>query len=150
MSLCSWEGDILFLTGSGTFSVPSGSISGCYPLRGGLGSELADRSAWYSLLALLLEADPIRCAPRVDTAFWDREGSRLQSTQKGLVSLEADAVEAAFASQFCCAGWCYKVCEQYGKAKEQNIILKSVFLETWSMVLGIVCCSLLVLCPTWK
>lgn len=64
------------------------------------------------------------------------EGSRLQSTQKGLVSLEAAAFEAAFVSQDCSPGWCYKVREQYGKAKEQNSVLIFVFLETWSMVLS--------------
>lgn len=77
-------------------------------------------------------------------------GSRLQSTPKGLVSLKAAASEAAFASQSCSAGWDYKAREQYGKAKEQIIVLISVFLETWSVLLGTICCYLLVLCPTWE
>lgn len=78
------------------------------------------------------------------------EESMLQSIQKGCVSLKATFFEAAFASLDCSAGWCYKAPEQYGKAKEQNIILIFVFLETWSMVLGTICCYLLVLCPSWE
>ena len=77
------------------------------------------------------------------------DGSRLQSTQKGFVSLEAAAFKAAFVSQDCSSGWCYKARKQYAKAKEQNIILIFVFLETWSMVLGTICRYLLVLCPAW-
>lgn len=68
---------------------------------------------------------------------------------KGLVSLKA-ASEAVFASQNCSAGWDYKACEQYGKAKEQIIVLMFVFLETRSVVQGTICCCLLVLCPTWS
>lgn len=77
-------------------------------------------------------------------------GSRLQSTQKGLVDLKAAASKAAFASQGCSTCWDYKACEQYGKAKEQIIVLIFVFLETWSVLLGTICCYLLVLCPSWE
>lgn len=46
-------------------------------------------------------------------------GSRLQSTQKGLVSLKAAASKAVLASQDCSAGWDYKAREQYGKPKSK-------------------------------
>lgn len=58
----SWEGDIFFLTGSSTSSLPFECISGCYPPTGILNSEPAVRNVWCSLLTLLLEAEPSRCA----------------------------------------------------------------------------------------
>lgn len=62
----------------------------------------------------------------------------------------AATFKATFVSQDCSAGWCYKAGEQYGKAKDQNIVSIFVFLEAWSMVLGTICCYVLVLCPTWE
>lgn len=143
LDLCSWEGDIFFLTGSSTSSVPFGGISGYYPLRSGLGGEPAVRDAWCLLLGSLLEADPVRCALGTSAGWhcllgpWRDPGYK---APKRDLSLAAAAFKPAFASQDCSAGWCYKECEQYGKAKEQNIVLISVFLETWSMVLGTICC----------
>lgn len=63
--------------------MPFVGISGYYPLRGGLGSEPVIRDAWCSLLALLLEADPIRYALGDNGGSMllagTMEGSRLQA-----------------------------------------------------------------------
>lgn len=66
---------------------------------------------------------------RVNVACSGHGGPRLQSTQKGLVILQKATFEAAYVSQDCSAGWCYKAFEQYRRPKEQNIILIFVFFE---------------------
>lgn len=136
-------------------SVPFGGISGYYPLRGGLGSEPTVRDAWSSLLALLLEADTIRCArgtsagrrcllglwrdpgykaPERDLWAWRQLLSKLRLRVRTVLLVGAT-----------------KCVSNMGKPKSK---IASWYLYSWR--LGVwcwvrtICCYLLVLCPTWE
>lgn len=130
---CSW-GDTLFLMGSSTSSMPAFQVVTLWDVAWAVTLLLEMLGACSLPCCWKLTPSDVYC--RLALLAGAMVGSRLQSTQKIVASLKAAASQAVFASQGCSAGWGYKACEQYGKAKEQIIVLIFVFLETWSMVLG--------------